>query len=241
MSVTVATNMRQAVDESIANGLLTGSIPIPVPVNEVVRSAFTARLQQLGFGVCEAEPCGDGAMRIEMLESSVNSQMTERGIEARVHLKARVHVRQPDGQEPFDWTFWDTRTGGVAGAPVLIRACADQLAARMAATLEPRTASASLPLVDGGPLSGGVNLLLSSNWNGAVDYFGKLTQEQPDLDGAWYDLGVAYEAAGDWRQALGAYERAAALKRSRTYLDAVDTARRMAPPAPTPSNPPAPQ
>lgn len=229
LSVSVATNMGRAIESSIITGLAMGEIPVPVPVNEVVRRAFEGRLEQLGYGLCSPEPCGDGAMSIELVESSVNSRITQNGIEANVRLKGRVRVRQADGQEPYDWTFWDSRSGGVAVAPMLVQRCAEQLVARFDSTLQPRRATATLPLVDGGPLGPGVNMLLSSNWTGAISYFSELTRTQPDLDGAWYDLGVAWEAQGDWAQALGAYEQAAALKRSRTYLDAVEAARRYAP------------
>ncbi|MFZ5446397.1 MAG: tetratricopeptide repeat protein [Myxococcota bacterium] len=232
MSVSVATNMGKAVEHSVVTGMVMGEIPIPVPVNQVVKSRFEAKLAELGYAVCPEAPCGDGAMTIEMLESSVNSQLTQSGVRATVRLKARVVVKQNDGQVPYDWNFWDTETGGAEAAPALVVNCADQLTARFHSTLLPGRQKSTLPLVDGGDLSPGVNMLLSSNWNGAIDYFTKLTQSQPENDGAWYDLGVAWEAYGDWGQALAAYEQAAARKRSRTYLDAVESARAMAPPPP---------
>ena len=144
-----------------------------------------------------------------------------------------MKVKQSDGAEPYDFSFWDRRTGRVEEAPLLVRASADAIANSFARTLLPGTAKSTLPLEDGGPLSPGVNMLLSSNWTGAIGYFTVLTQQQPDLSGAWYDLGVAYEANGDWAQALAAYEQAAARDRKRTYLDAVSAARRMAPAQPT--------
>lgn len=232
LSVSVATNMGRAVEHSVVTGLAMGEIPIPVPVNQVVKSRFEAKLTELGYAVCPEAPCGDGAMTIEMLESSVNSQFTQSGLQATVRLKARVVVKQTDGQVPYDWNFWDTRSGGADAAPALVVACADQLTGRFHSTLLPGRAKSTLPLVDGGDLSAGVNMLLSSNWNGAIAYFTKLTQDQPDNHGAWYDLGVAWEAYGDWAQALAAYEQAAARKRSSTYLDAVDAARANAPAQP---------
>jgi tetratricopeptide (TPR) repeat protein len=72
-------------------------------------------------------------------------------------------------------------------------------------------------------------MLLSSQWDSAISYFTQLTQQEPDNAGAWYDLGVAWEAFGDWGQALAAYEQAASRERKRTYLDAVTAARRRAP------------
>lgn len=232
LSVSVATNMGKAVEHSVVTGMMMGEVPIPVPVNQVVKSRFEQKLTDLGYAVCPEAPCGDGAMTIEMLESSVNSQFTQGGMEATVRLKARVVVTQQDGQVPFDWSFWDSRSGSAAAAPQLVVNCADQLTARFEATLQPGRAKSVLPLVDGGDLGPGVNMLLSSNWNGAIAYFTKLTQDRPDNDGAWYDLGVAWEAYGDWGQALSAYEQAAARKRSGTYLDAVEAARANAPAQP---------
>lgn len=229
MSVTVTTNMGKTVEQSIATGMLMGELPVPVPMGEVVKTQFEQKLQQLGYGVCPTAPCGDGAMTIEMLESSANSQVTQNGVQTKVRLKARVVVTQNDAVIPYDWSFWDERTGPVESAPQLVAKCAERLAARFEGTLQPGRASAWLPLVDGGDLTPGVNMLLSSNWDGAIAHFTAVTQRDPNNHGAWYDLGVAWEAYGDWGQALAAYQRAAALNRKSMYLDAVAAARARAP------------
>jgi len=234
MSVSVSTDMGRAVENAVVTGLALGEIPVPVPVDGIIKSRFEERLQALGYGVCPAAPCGDGAMTIRLTESAVGTELTSSGLRSHSRITARVVVKQADGQEPYDFTFWDRRSGGVNEAPLLVQTCANNIAARFEATLLPGRQKSTLPLEDGGPLSAGVNMLLSSNWSGAIAYFTQLTQQQPELDGAWYDLGVAWEAQGDWGQALVAYEQAAARRRSQNYLDAVEVARKMAPPAPQP-------
>lgn len=231
LSVTVHTNMGEAVAQSIAGGLLAGEIPIPVAVNETVRTEFESRLARLGYQVCQGTPCGDGAMTVMMEQSEVNSRLTDRGAVAHVRLRARVRVKQNDQFEPYDWSFWDQRNGSVAAAPRLVEACASHLGARFESTLLPGQVTHHLPLVDNKVLSVGVNHLLARNWNAAIAFFTKLVEEQPDNDGAWYDLGVAWEAYGDAKNAATSYERAAGLKRSRMYLDALNEARANVPPS----------
>lgn len=229
LSVTVSTDMGRAVESSVVTGLMMGEIPVPIAVDGVVKERLSLRLEQLGYAVCPAAPCGEGEMTVRLLESAVNPELTSSGLRSNVRLKARVKVKQLDGQEPYDFTFWDRRSGRVEEAPLLVRNSAESIAASFAATLMPGRQASTLPLEDGGPLRPGVNMLLSDNWDGAIAYFTQLTQQQPDLSGAWYDLGVAWEAYGDWAQALSAYEQAAARDRKRSYIDAVDSARRMAP------------
>lgn len=239
MPVTVFTNVGRNVESAVTAGLLTGEIPVPVSVDAMVKERFAARLQQLGYGVCPQAPCGDGEMNIQLLESIVGTQFTSNGLQSQVRLRARVKVRQPDGQEPYDYTFWANRSGHVTEAPLLVREAAEAMAGAFATTLLPGREHVKLVLEDGGSLSQGVNMLLSSNWQGAVSYFTQLTQQEPGNAGAWYDLGVAWEAYGDWGQALAAYEQAAARDRKKAYLVAVETARARAPAGPQPlSQPP---
>lgn len=230
LSVSVKTDMGKAVENAVITGLVMGEIPVPIAVDGVVKERLSARLEQLGYGLCPAAPCGEGQMIVLLTESAVGTELTQNGLRSRSRLRARIKVKQHDGQEPYDFTFWDRRSGRVEEAPMLVRGSAESIAGNFAATLLPGRQKSSLPLEDGGPLSQGVNMLLSSNWDGAISYFTQLTQQQPELHGAWYDLGVAWEARGDWGQALGAYEQAAARSRKPSYLDAVDSARRMAPP-----------
>lgn len=230
LSVSVTTDVGKNVENAVVSGLLTGEIPVPVSVDRVMKDRLSARLQELGYVVCPEAPCGEGAMTVRLTESAVGTEFTGSGLRSHSRITARIKVKQHDGQEPYDFTFWDRRSGRVDEAPALVRGSADSIAQSFAVTLLPGRQRAELTLEDGGPLSQGVNLLLSSNWDGAISYFTQLTQQQPDLGGAWYDLGVAWEARGDWGQALAAYEQAAQRSRKRMYLDAVDSARRMAPP-----------
>lgn len=229
LPVVVTTDVDRNVESAVVSGLFNGEIPVPVSVDTVVKERFALKLQQLGYEVCPAAPCGDGEMRIRLTESIVGTEFTGNGLRSRVRLTAKVVVTQRDGQAPYDYSFWSRRTGSPAEAPMLVRDAAENMAASFASTLLPGREKSTLPLEDGGSLSTGVNMLLSSQWDQAISYFSQLTQKEPDNAGAWYDLGVAWEAYGDWGQALAAYEQAAARERKRTYLDAVAAARRRAP------------
>jgi hypothetical protein len=243
MPITVGTDVGRNVEQAVTAGLLMGEIPVPVSVDAMVKERFAARLQSLGYGVCPQAPCGDGELTIQLLESIVGTEFTSNGLRSNVRLRARVKVRQQDGQEPYDYTFWANRSGHVTAAPALVREAAEAMAAEFASTLMPGREQSELQLEDGGSLRQGVNMLLSSNWGGAISYFDQLVQREPDNAGAWYDLGVAWEAFGDWGQALSAYEQAAARDRKRAYLAAVEHARRRAPrgaPGPVQGPPPQP-
>jgi hypothetical protein len=237
LSVNVTTDVGKTVENALVTGLAMGELPVPVPVDAVVKERFASRLEQLGYTVCPASPCGDGEMNVRMTEAVVGTEFTGSGLRSNVRLTARVKVKQQDGQEPYDFTFWDRRSGRVEESPMLVRAAADSLAASFATTLTPGRQASTLPVEDGGPLRQGVNMLLSDNWDGAIAFFTQLTQQQPELPGAWYDLGVAWEAYGDWGQALAAYEQAAARDRKQSYIDAVEAARRRAPPKSVPLPP----
>jgi len=241
VSLTVVRAAGQQAENAVMNGLFRGEIPVPINAEELVRERFEARLAKLGYGVCPTAPCGDGVLTVTLTESGVGTELTSSGPVSNARLRVRVVLRTNDGREPYDWSFWDTQSGNPAMAPALVRQTADNVTNRFERTLTPGRAWAELPLEDGGELDMGVNMLLSSQWRGAIDYFNQLVAKQPENDGAWYDLGVAWEAEGDWGQALIAYQRAAALKRKGNYLDAVATAQRMAPalpqPLPTPVQP----
>jgi hypothetical protein len=233
MSVSISTAANHT-ENAVVNGLFRGEIPVPINVEQLVKERIEGRLGALGYTVCPAAPCGDGAMDITVTESEVGTELTSSGPGSHSRITIRVVVRQADGQAPYDFNFWDRRTSGPEQAQAIVGRCADHIAERFEATLTPGRAWSELPLEEGGALDVGVNLLLSSQWRPAITHFTQLTQSQPEDDGAWYDLGVAWEAEGDWSQALLAYERAAALKRKRNYLDAVEAARDMAPPQQVP-------
>ncbi len=235
LSISTST-VNKDVGNAVLQGLMLGEVPIQVSAEKLVAERLAAKLQSLGYTVCPQGPCGDGAMTVLLTQSEVGTQLTSNGLRAHSRIRVTVKVRAADGTEPYDFDFWDNRSGPAEAAPILVEECATTIANRFERSLLPTQVTSRLPLEDGGQLSGGVNLLLSGSWRSATSYFEDLTRQQPDLDGAWYDLGVAYEAQGFWPQALRAYEQAATLRRSSAYLDAVETARAMVP-APSASNP----
>lgn len=236
LSVSVATASGKSVGDAVVQGLALGEIPLQVSAESVVKERLIDRLQRLGYVVCPAAPCGEGAMSVTLTESEVATQITSNGLRAHSRIRVNVKVRALDGTEPYDFDFWDNRSGPVIDAPRLVQTCADHIANRFERSLLPTQQTSTLPLEDGGELSAGVNLLLAGSWSAAARYFEDLTKRSPDLAGAWYDLGVAYEAQNLWPPAFAAYEQAAMRERSRTFLDALETARNMIPP-PSPTNP----
>ena len=235
LSVSTST-VNKRVGDAVMQGLILGEIPVQVSAEKLVAEKLIARLLRLGYSVCPQPPCGGAAMNVTLTQSEVGTELASGGLRSHSRLRANIRVIASDGTNPYDFDFWDNRSGPVEAAPALVEACADTIANRFERSLQPSQEVAELPLEDGGPLSGGVNLLLSGSFISAVQFFEDLTRRQPELDGAWYDLGVAREAQGAWPQALAAYEQAVQRKRSKTYLDAVDTARRMVP-VPSASNP----
>lgn len=237
LSVEVKTAVGRTVETSVLNSLMRGEIGVPIRVDDQVQRQFEQRLTTLGYQVCPAAPCGDGRMTIVLTQSEVGNEMTRYGPQAHSRIACDVKVFAHDGTNPYDFSFWDRRTGSIGEGGSLVRTSVNNIGNRFEASLRPSRQHAELPLEDGGELDLGVNMLLSSQWRAAIDYFTKLTQQQPDNDGAWYDLGVAWEVEGNWGQALAAYEQAAARNRKRNYLDAVATAQRMAPQEPGPQQP----
>lgn len=230
VAVEASSDMRQSVGDAVMKGVFMGTISIPIATHTAVANKVKQSLAQLGYQTCEPAPCGDGTFRIQVVESAVDNQITSSGPRARAFIKARMFMTLPDGQVPFDYSYWDTQYGSSGRAAQLVDMVAANLAGRFVGTLSPGSERVEFPLDDGGDLSVGVNMLLSSNWDGAIAYFSDLTQKQPELAGAWYDLGVAHEVKGNWPQALGAYEQAAARNRKQYYLQAVSNARAHQPP-----------
>ncbi len=232
LSVEVRTDVGKAATSSVVGGLLRGEVPVPVPFDGAVRAQLVARLEALGYAVCPSAPCGDGAMSVLLLESEVNTALNSG--EATARVRAHVVVTQRDGTSPYDFTFWSSRSGRPPEIPALVRGCAEGVATRFEATLRPGSVVATIPLEDGGPLAPSVSRLLAEDFRGAADTLMQLTAQQPELAGAWYDLGVAWEAQAAWGEAASAYEKAAGLSRKPLYRDALSSARSLAPPAPTP-------
>jgi hypothetical protein len=230
VAVEVKTAVGKTVETAVLNGIFRGEVPVPIRVDDQIKTQFEQRLTTLGYAVCPQAPCGDGTLTVVLTQSEVGNEMTRYGPQAHSRIACDVTLLANDGTKPYDFNFWDRRTGSIGEGGSLVRTSVNNIGARFEATLRPGRQNAELPLEDGGDLDRGVNMLLSSQWRAAIDYFTRLTQQQPDNDGAWYDLGVAWETEGDWGQALAAYEQAAARKRKGNYLDAVETARRMAPP-----------
>lgn len=229
LSLEVTTNLGSATRNAIISGLVLGEVPLPIPVDSVVRDQLRARLEGLGYQLCAPAPCGEGAMTVRLTESSVNPQATRSGMEVNVRLDGHFVVRQHDGQVPYDFTFWSRRSGPLERAPQLVQDAAEGMGEVFEKSLLPGRVRVTLPVEEGGPLDQASVLLLSGNLDGALEYLTRLTAEQPRLAGAWYDLGVAWEAKGEWAQARDAYQRAAALDGRRLYVEAAASARDAAP------------
>lgn len=66
-----------------------------------------------------------------------------------------------------------------------------------------------------------VKFLKAGDYEHSVQLFREAVEVKPDDHGAWYNLGLSYEAVGDLPSALKAYERAMRIKDVGYYFDAI--------------------
>ena len=185
-----------------------------------------------------AAPCGDGALEVALDEARFTEQVipaskVDPELEAKVAavvasggftsdatvpqklltagFKTRVTFTQQDGVVMYRRPQ-NLEKSVVGTMAEFSRQVTRELAAAFEEQLSRHAPFAPVLLEGGGPLNAGLALLHESKWKEARDSFHKLAQEQPDLDGAWYDLGFASEVQGDWSAALTAYREA--LKRA---------------------------
>jgi hypothetical protein len=223
----------------------------PEKVSATVARRLSERLTAIGYAVCPQLPCGDGVLQVVVEESSFNTTremphlpdfaMMEAAMNAvrgtgsattvttttrvpvNVQLRVRLTFEQPDGSVGFRRTFTKlTSRQGTVGE--VMKESIESVVKSLEDLLARQAPVSMVPLEVGGPLNRGVELLHKHDWAGAVTYFTELTGTQPDLDGAWYDLGFALEAENAWGPALEAYREAAKRAQKPHYESAVRTA-----------------
>ena len=121
LSVTVTTDVSKTVENAFITGLVMGEIPVPIAVDALVKERLSAQLTELGYVVCNAPPCGEGEMNVRLTQAAVGTEFTGSSLRSHSRITALVKVKQHDGQEPYDFTFWDRRSGSVEEAPLLVR------------------------------------------------------------------------------------------------------------------------
>lgn len=218
-------------------------------LSEVVQRQVSERLTASGYTVCPQAPCGDGVLEVTIDQASFAREMphlpsfsmmdaavraVRSGGTATVtevvpdepvtaQLLVRFTLVQPDGAVGFRRSFDQSlsRTGKVGA---VMKEAVDGVVKSLGDLLVRQAPVAMVPLEGGGELNHGVELLHKADWAGAVVWFTELTRTQPELDGAWYDLGFALEAQGAWKPALDAYREAAKRAKKPHYEKAVSTA-----------------
>jgi len=230
----------------------TDAIPDqPEKLSELVRRQVSERLTASGYAVCPQAPCGDGVLEVAIEQASFGSAremphlpsfaMMDAAVkavrggssatvtdaapdeQATAQLLMRFTLVQPDGTVGFRRSIDQSVSRPGKVGPVLKEAV-DGAVKWFGDLLVRQAPVAMVPLEGGGELNHGVELLHKADWAGAVAWFTELTRTQPELDGAWYDLGFALEAQGAWKPALDAYREAAKRAKKPHYEKAVSTA-----------------
>ncbi|MBP88639.1 MAG: hypothetical protein CMJ64_18315 [Planctomycetaceae bacterium] len=100
-------------------------------------------------------------------------------------------------------------------------------AARVAASLAPHEVPVEVALASqvwgtgAGTLRSGNHAAKNGDWGEAMKQWNDVIQANQENDSAWYNLGLAHEAMGDFQRAHDAYQRAAALKQNELYQGAI--------------------
>jgi len=220
-------------------------------VSELVRRRFSERLTEVGYAVCPQLPCGEGVLELVIEEASFagamphlpDFAMMEAAVKAvrgggnsgnstttttilvpvNVQLRLGVTLVEPDGRIGYRGTL--TRmTSRTSTIKEVVNDAVESMARGFGDEFARQSPFVKVPLEGGGPLNRGVELLHKAEWANAVTYFTELTRAQPELDGAWYDLGFALEAQNEWAAALGAYREASKRAKKPHYEKAVSAA-----------------
>ena len=219
-------------------------------VSARVRGGLVQRVSALGYELCLEAPC-DGVLEIvltdvafgelppevetadslrmkAMMQMALSqagfSSNTSSGPRLSGRLTARVTLTQADGKVSFRHVF--SQQTSAQGKPLqdVTKETIDAVVKGFGDLLERQAPTMRVTLEVGGPLNRGVEMLHKAEWPGAAAWFTELTHSQPELDGAWYDLGVALEAQGEWEPALEAYRAAQRLVNKPHYRNAASTA-----------------
>ena len=225
LAVDSSTATAQVIDHAVVSGVFRRSVPVPITVHPYVEERVRARLQKLGFQLCAPAPCGDGIMHITLEESQVNQHWGPDGASATARVVAHLQVVTNAGANPYGFRFTRTETGPVNDGQRLVALVAEEVADGLEQTLTPTNQRLWYTVDDGGVLGLGVNMLAANDFDGAARYFQSVVARTPNLAGAWFDLGVAWEAKNNWIEAAKAYEQAALLKRDHRYMRAARISR----------------
>jgi hypothetical protein len=220
-------------------------------VSEAIRRKFSERLTAAGYAVCPQLPCGDGVLEVVLDDVAFDGKTPSAPPAPKVSEMTalmdlhgfRFSSNSAPGQDGVRLVVRVTLTqaGVQVGVPSIstqlvnrqasvndmLKEAEDAVVSRFGDELGRQTPLVEVPLEGGGPLNRGVEMLHAANWAGAVTYFTELTRTQPELDGAWYDLGFAHEAQNEWAAALEAYRQAAQRAKKPHYTSAVSVAERL--------------
>ncbi len=217
---------RQA-QTSVLATVFVGQVSVPLDAKGNLEEAFARRLPEVGIALCPQAPCpdADATLRAFVIESTVAPHAGKNGeLRSRADLRVRVELQRRDGTLAVSRVLSSWRSGDLLEAGRLMPQAADGIATELTRIFQPRHYAIELPLEDGGPLGPGVKRLLANDPGGAEQVFRGVLQAEPNNAGAWYDLGVCAELAGDWTRAAEAYRSAVGLEKKGAYLDALGRA-----------------
>lgn len=208
-------------------------------VSDAMVKGATAHLELAGYSVCSPSPCGDGVLELTITESSFvlqpqqespqsvamkaqleaamaaygfpsgNAVWTSSDSIVKAKLELTAQLTLPTGKITFKRTAQRLLDDRGKAPSTVMKETIEVVSKELFEPLRRNTPVAQVPLEGGGPLNRGVELLHERKFAEAASYFAELSKSQPELDGAFYDLGFALEAQSAWAPALAAYREAA--------------------------------
>jgi tetratricopeptide (TPR) repeat protein len=208
-------------------------------VTDAMVKSASQHLELAGYTVCSPSPCGDGVLELTITESSFVLQAQQESpqaaamkaqleatmaaygfssagavwtssndiVKAKLDLVAQLTL--PGGKVTFKRDAHRQLDDRGKAPSTVMKESLEVVSKELFEPLRRNTPLAQVPLEGGGPLNRGVELLHEKKFVEAASYFAELSKSQPELDGAFYDLGFALEAQSAWEPALAAYREAA--------------------------------
>ena len=199
-----------------------GSVNMPA-VLEATRRLGAEAILVSRLRIIETNGASVGSVTMRLGDPEVLAAIQYRLINARTGL---VIEQDTVRSAPYEGELTRSATGPTSRANIFGR-LAKESASMVAGSLAPHEVQVEVALAN--PIWGtgaatvraGNAAAKQGNWREAMKQWNDATREDPEDDAAWYSLGLAHEALGEFRQASGAYQRAGELKQDKLYQSAI--------------------
>jgi tetratricopeptide (TPR) repeat protein len=111
----------------------------------------------------------------------------------------------------------------------LLMKVTDKTAGKIMKAIAPslETVQITFEEADNPDIEAGIRLAQAGQWEQAVSYFKRTTDADPTSYAGWYDLGLAYEYSGLYREAIHAFSKACVIKSSSRCLNEMANCKRL--------------